>query len=150
MNSTFLLIATILLWTAVVTGCWQQVLRMPRWFENASEPELIRQEDRRELYFWVTLAILFLISIIGGLILNWKSMGARVHIICAFLCFAVAAVSNGIYFVEQNKVFREMKYREWELPLLTIRTRKWLLWTSIRNILLIFAALFVTIAYRHA
>ena len=69
MNHTFLLIAMILMWVAVVVGLYQRIFEMPKWFANPpSSFELIRKQSKRSRTFWLPLSALLMISLIGALI----------------------------------------------------------------------------------
>jgi hypothetical protein len=66
------------------------------------------------------------------------------------VCFGLAGVLNGIYFVKEAIAFAKMPVDAAQTPELIRRTRLWLKWTIVRDVLQVFATLFVTIAYRHA
>ncbi|MCW3108440.1 MAG: hypothetical protein JWQ09_2946 [Segetibacter sp.] len=151
MNTTFLLIATILTWIAVIAKLYQRFFEMSKRFENPpSSVELIRKQDKRARAFWLPLSALIVIFLIGALILNRKSVGVRIHIFGALVCFGLAGVLNGIYFVKEIIAFTKIPVDAPQTPELLRRTRLWLKWTIVRDVLQVFAALFVTIAYRHA
>ena len=151
MNNTFLLIATILIWIAVVVGLYQRIFQMPKWFANPPLSfELIRKQSKAARTFWIPLSALLMISLIGALILNWKYPGIRYHIFGALACFGLTGALSGIYFVKEVIAFTKIPFDAAQTPELLRRTRLWLRWTSVRDVLQVLAALFVTIAYRHS
>ena len=151
MKNTFLLIATILIWIAVVAGLYQRIFQMPKWFANPPLSfELIRKQSKTARTFWLPLSALFLISLISALILYWQYTDIRNHIFGALACFGLTGALSGIYFIKEVIAFTKIPVDAPQTPELLRRTRLWLKWTSIRDILQVIAALFVTIAYRHS
>ena len=151
MNHTLLLIATVFMWIAVVVGLYQRIFEMPKWFANPPASfELIRKQSKRSRTFWLPLSALLIISLIGALILNWQSSDVRNHIFGALACFGLTGALSGIYFVKEVIAFTKIPLDAPQTPELLRRTKLWLRWTSTRDVLQILAALFVTIAYRHA
>ena len=151
MNIKLLLLSTILIWIAVVVGLYQRIFEMPKWFSNPPQSfELIRNQSKKARTFWIPLSILFIICTIAALIFNWESWDRRVHIIGALVCFGLTGALSGIYFVKEVLAFTRMPAETPQTPELLRRTRTWLRWTSIRDVLQLFAALFLSIAYRHA
>lgn len=151
MNHTFLLIAMILMWVAVVVGLYQRIFEMPKWFANPpSSFELIRKQSKRSRTFWLPLSALLMISLIGALILNWQSSDVRNHSFGALACFGLTGALSGVYFVKEVIAFTRVPIDAPQTPELLRRTKLWLRWTSVRDVLQVLAALFITIAYRHA
>jgi hypothetical protein len=151
MNITILLIATVLMWIAVLVGLYQRIFLMPKWFENPPESfELIRRQSKTARSFWIPLSALIMISLVTALILNWKYSDARTHIIGSLACFGLTGALSGIYFVKEVLNFSKMPATAPQTPDLLRRTKIWLRWTTVRDVLQIFAAAFVTIAYNHA
>ncbi|TMI91237.1 MAG: hypothetical protein E6H06_16790 [Bacteroidetes bacterium] len=150
MNGTILLIAVILIWIAVLVGAYQRIFEMPKWF--ASPPasfELIRKQSKQAKTFWIPLSILFVISACIALILNWQYAGTRVHIIGALVCFGLTGLLSGLYFVKEVIAFTKIPVDAAQTPELLRRVRVWLRWTTVRDVLQLFAAVFLTIAYIH-
>ena len=150
MNGTILLIAVILIWIAVLVGTYQRIFEMPKWF--ASPPasfELIRKQSKQAKTFWIPLSILFVISACIALILNWQYAGTRVHIIGALVCFGLTGLLSGLYFVKEVIAFTKIPVDAAQTPELLRRVRVWLRWTTVRDVLQLFAAVFLTIAYIH-
>jgi len=151
MNLTILLIAVILIWIAVIAGLYQRIFLMPKWFENPPASfERIRKQSKTARTFWIPLSALFMISIVTALILNWKNYDIRLHIIASLVCFGLTGVLSGIYFVKEVLNFSRIPVDAPQTPDLIRRIKFWLRWTTVRDVLQIFAAGFVTIAYNHA
>ena len=151
MNHTLLLIAMILMWIAVVVGLYQRIFEMPKWFANPPESfGLIRKQSKRSRTFWLPLSVLLMISLIGALILNWQNPHIRNHIFGALVCFGLTGALSGIYFVKEIISFTKIPIDAPQTSELLHRTKLWLRWTSVRDVLQVFAALFVTVAYRHS
>ena len=150
MNGTILLIAVILIWIAVLAGTYQRIFEMPKWFANPPASfELIRKQSKLAKTFWIPLSILFVISACIALILNWQYAGTRVHIIGALICFGLTGLLSGVYFVKEVIAFTKIPVDAAQTPELLRRVRVWLRWTTVRDVLQLFAAVFLTIAYIH-
>lgn|SRR5437762_8329991 len=150
MNGTILLIAVILIWIAVLVGTYQRIFEMPKWFANPPASfELIRKQSKLAKTFWIPLSILFVISACIALILNWQYAGTRVHIIGALICFGLTGLLSGVYFVKEVIAFTKIPVDAAQTPELLRRVRVWLRWTTVRDVLQLFAAVFLTIAYIH-
>jgi len=150
MNGTILLIAVILIWIAVLVGTYQRIFEMPKWFANPPASfELIRKQSKLAKTFWIPLSILFVISACIALILNWQYAGTRVHIIGALVCFGLTGLLSGLYFVKEVIAFTKIPVDAAQTPELLRRVRVWLRWTTVRDVLQLFAAVFLTIAYIH-
>ena len=150
MNGTILLIAVILIWIAVLVGTYQRIFEMPKWFANPPASfELIRKQSKTARIFWIPLSILFVISASIALILNWQYAGTRVHIIGALVCFGLTGLLSGLYFVKEVIAFTKIPVDAAQTPELLRRVRVWLRWTTVRDVLQLFAAVFLTIAYIH-
>jgi len=151
MNITILLIATVLMWIAVIVGLYQRIFLMPKWFENPPASfERIRKQSKNARTFWIPLSALIMISLVTALILNWENYGIRIHIIGSLVCFGLTGALSGIYFVKEVLKFSKMPVNAPQTPDLIKRTKFWLRWTTVRDVLQIFAAVFVSIAYNHA
>jgi len=150
MNGTVLLIATILIWIAVFAGTYQRIFEMPKWFANPPASfEAIRKQSKTARSFWIPLSILFVVSASVALILNWKYPGTRLHIIGALVCFGLTGLLSGLYFVKEVIAFTKIPRDAPATPDLLERVRIWLRWTTVRDVLQFFAAVFLTIAYIH-
>lgn len=150
MNVTILLIAMILMWIAVAVGTWQRIFQMPKWFNDPPASfELIRRQSKKAKSFWIPLSILFMICACTSLILNWQYTGTRNHIIGGLVCYVITGILSGVYFVKEVLAFSKMPVDAPRTPGLIQRTKRWLRWTTVRDILQLFAAIFLTIAYRH-
>ncbi|HTE31233.1 MAG TPA: hypothetical protein VK666_12720 [Chryseolinea sp.] len=152
LHTLSLLIATILMWVAVLVGTFQRVIEMPKWFKNPpSSFELIRAQSGKAKAFWIPLSVLFMTSVFTALVLNWNgSKDVRIHIIGAIACYALTGILSGLYFVKEVIAFTKIPANAPQTPELLKRTRFWLRWTTIRDVLQWAAASFLTIAFNHA
>jgi hypothetical protein len=151
MNHTVLLIAMILMWIAVIVGIYQRIFEMPKWFSNPPASfELIRGQSKKARTFWIPLSIVTIISICAAAVLYWKDFDLRIHILGALGCFVLTGILSAGFFVKEIIAFTKMPPDAPSTPELLHRTKFWLKWTTIRDILQLFGAIFLTIAYRHA
>ena len=150
MNSIVLLITVIVLWVIVIAASYQRLFTMPKWFENPPLSfERIRQQSKASQLFWLPITGLSLICLITGLVMNWHDIAVRSCIFAALACFVLNAVSTGVYFVKEILAFAKMPVDAPQTPDLLARTKTWLTWTTLRNVLQIIAAVSATIAYQH-
>ncbi len=148
MNSIILLISLLLIWVMVLTGLYQRIFIMPKWFENPPASfDRIREQSKTSKKFWIPLTILFILSLIAALILNWQFTGTRYYIIGAFACFITSAILSGSYFIKEVVAFSKIPADSPQTPELLKRTRFWLKWTSVRDILQFLTGVFVALAY---
>jgi len=151
MNHPVLLITMILMWIAVVVGSYQRIVELPKWFSNPPASfELIRTQSKKARSFWIPLSILIMISICTSAVLYWKDFDLRIHILGALGCFVLTGILSAGFFVKEVIAFTKMPADAPQTPELLHRTKFWLRWTTIRDILQLFAAIFLTIAYNHA
>lgn len=102
MNATILLVATLLMWIAVLVGTYQRIFEMPKWFSNPPASfELIRKQSKKARMFWIPLSASFMISACIALVLNWQFADTRNHIIGSIVCFGITGALSGIYFVKE-------------------------------------------------
>jgi hypothetical protein len=148
METTLLLIASILMWIAVVVGLYQRIFEMPKWFADPPVSfELIRKQSKSARAFWIPLSALFMISLGIALILNWQNTFVRNYILATLACYGLTGILSGIYFVKEVIAFTKIPVDAQQSPELMARVKFWLRWTSIRDLLQILAAVFVTMAY---
>lgn len=150
MSTTILLIASILSWLGVAVGLFQRIFLMPKWFENPPESfERIRSQSKTAKIFWIPLSMLTIISYFVSLILNWKFSESRWDIIIAIICFGLIGMLSGIYFVKEVLAFSKIPVDATQTPELLKRTNFWLKWTTVRDVLQISTAIFITLAYKN-
>ena len=151
MNSIVLLITMIVMWVIVVASTYQRFYTMPKWFENPPASfERIRRQSKASQAFWLPITALSLIAIVADLILNWHYLNIRICILSALLCFIINGVSTGAYFVKEILYFARMPANVSPTGDLLNRTKFWLKWTTVRNVLQIGSAVFISIAYHYA
>ena len=151
MNITILLIATVLIWIAVIVGLYQRIILMPKWFENPPASfEVIRKQSKTARLFWIPMSVLFVSSLVTAVILNWENFGVRTHIFGSLVCFGLAGLLSGIYLANEVPAFSKIPVDAPLSPELLRRTKLWLRWTTVRDVLQVLAAGFITIAYNHA
>ncbi len=145
-----LLITTVVLWIVVAASWLQRLYAMPRWFENPPASfERIRRQSKASRIFWLPIMALSLISSIASLIMNWGYPDIRTYMLIALACFVLNGVSTGLYFVKEILIFARMPADAPQTPALLTRTKTWLKWTTLRNVLQVFSAVFATMAYLH-
>jgi len=150
MNGIILLLSVIVIWIAVVAGTYQRIFRMPKWFEDPPVSfERIRRQSKSAKLFWIPLSLLFIISLLISLVLNWEHPVVRNYIFASIACFGLTGVLSGSYFVKEVLAFSAMPVTAPKTPELIARTKFWLRWTTIRDVLQLLAAVFVTIGYEH-
>lgn len=150
MNQTILLLSVVVIWIAVIVGTYQRFFEMPKWFANPPASfELIRKQSKKAKAFWIPLSSVFMISVCTALILNWQFVSTRTHIIGSIVCFGLTGLLSGIFFVKEVIAFTKIPSTAPQTPELLHRVKFWLRWTTIRDILQLFAAIFLTIAYLH-
>ena len=150
MRQDILLLAVIVMWIAVIVGTYQRLFEMPKWFSYPPASfELIRKQSKKSRLFWIPLSILFLSSICIALILNWQYRETRVHIVGSIICFGLTGALSGLYFVKEIISFTKIPENATLTSELIKRVKFWRRWTTIRDVLQFFAAVFVTIAYNH-
>jgi hypothetical protein len=150
MNATVLLMAVIAMWIAVVAGAYQRIFKMPKWFEDPPASfERIRRQSKGAKMFWIPLSLIFIISLLSSLILNWQYAIVRSYLFASLACFGLTGALSGMYFVKEVLAFSNMPVNAPKTPELINRTRFWLRWTTVRDILQMLAALFTTLAYTH-
>ena len=151
MNGIILLLAVVAMWIAVVAGLFQRIFKMPKWFEDPPVSfERIRRQSRSAKKFWIPLSLFFIISLIAALILHWGQPVVRNYLFAALACFGLTGAMSGLYFVKEVLAFSAMPVTAPKTPELIARTKCWLRWTTIRDVLQVLAAIFVTIAYGHS
>ena len=150
MNEVVLLLATILMWIAAIFGTWQRIFQMPGWFANPPASfELMRRQSRQAKRSWIPLSVLLTATICASLLVNWEFEEVRNHILTALACYITTGLLSGIYFAREIQAFSAMPVTDLQTPQLMKRTRKWLRWTTVRDILQWLAAISLTMAYNN-
>lgn len=150
MNTVVLLVAVVAMWIAVIAGTYQRIFKMPKWFEDPPASfERIRRQSKGAKLFWMPLSLVFIISLLISLILNWQYAIPRSYIIASLACFGLTGALSGLYFVKEVLAFSKMPVNAPQTPALLNRTRTWLRWTTVRDLLQLLAAIFVSLAYTH-
>lgn len=150
MPATVLFIAVVLMWIAVLVGTYQRLVEMPKWFSNPPASfELIRRQSKKARIFWIPLSALFMISACTALILNWDLTAVSHYILASIACFGLTGALSGMYFVKEVIAFTKIPADAPQTPELLGRTRFWLRWTTVRDVLQFLASVFMTVAYLH-
>jgi hypothetical protein len=145
-----LYIAMVLMWIAVLVGLYQRIFEMPKWFANPPASfELIRKQSKRARSFWIPFSVLFLVAVFMALILNWENADIRLHIFGAIVCFGMTGALSATYFVKEIIAFTKIPPDALRTPELMDRVKFWLRWTTVRDVLQVFAAIFLSVAYNH-
>jgi len=139
------------MWIAVMAGLYQRIFLAPRWFKNPPASfELIRMQTGKARSFWIILSALSIVVLSAALYLNWEWDDGRTHIIGGIICFILTGILGISYFIREIVLFSRMPASAQLTPDLQKRIKRWLRWSPVRDLLLVFAALFVSIAYNHA
>ena len=150
MHKTILLIAVILIWIDFFFGIYHRFIQMPRWIQNPPASfNLIHTEGVRTKFFWETISALFVIAAIAGLIVNWHHDDARSHIIASLIWFLFALILNFVYYIHKRLSIKKMPLDSDETHLMVIKVKSWMRWTLGRDIMILIAAGFITIAWNH-
>jgi hypothetical protein len=150
MNTLYLLIAVVLIWVAVVVGTWQRFFQMPKWFADPPASfTLIRKQSKKAKMFWIPLSALFILFAGAALIFNWQYIQVRNYIMLGLASYALTGILSGMYFVREVIAFTKIPPDAPKTQELLWRTETWLRWTTIRDVLQLFAAIFLTLAYKN-
>jgi hypothetical protein len=146
-----LLVAAILMWIAVISGLYQRIFIIPKWFKDPPVSfDLIRKQNGTIRSFWIILSALIVFVLFTALYLNWHWPHGRTHIIGGIVCFMLTGILGITYFIREIMIFSKIPGGAGLTPDLQKRIKRWLSWSPVRDLLLILAALFVSIAYNHA
>jgi hypothetical membrane protein len=150
MHKAILFIAVILLLIDLIFGIYQRFVQMPKWI--ASPPgsfNVIRTEGTRTKFFWEMIATLYFVSAIVGLALNWNHEEARSHIIASLIFFLLATILNFIYNMKRRLALARLSHDESQNVVLVNKIKSWMRLTIVRDLLLLIAAGFISIAWNH-
>lgn len=143
-----LFISMVSVWISVIAGTYQRIFAMPKWFAKPPESfELIRKQNKLARRFWIPLSIVFIISLAISIIIYIDQDQVRNFLLAAFVCFAVNGALSGVYFAKEIIAFTKVTVDSPLTGELQNRVRFWLRWTILRDMLQLFTAIFVTIAY---
>jgi hypothetical protein len=146
MSNVVLYIATVLMWLIAIAGIWQRIFQMPGWFSNPPASfEKMRMESIKARTFWIPLSIIFIATACASLLFHWESE-VRNHILAALAFYLMAGLLSGVYFAREIMAFSAIRTDTAPTPQLLKRTRKWLKWTTVRDILQWLAAISLTMA----
>lgn len=138
------------MWIAVVVGTWQRVFQMPKWFADPPASfGLIRRQSKKARRFWIPLSALFMVCAGMALVLNWQYLTVRNYILLGLASYALTGILSAMYFVREIIAFTKIPPDAPKTQELLWRTGTWLRWTTVRDILQLFAAIFLTLAYNN-
>jgi hypothetical protein len=150
MKEIILLAAVVITWVAVIVGTYLRIFKMPKWFDNPPASfERIRKQSKKAKMFWIPLSVVFMVLLGVSLILNWQLPEVRNYLLASFGCFGLTGALSGMYFVKEVLAFSNMPIDAPKTPELIGRTKFWLRWTTVRDLLQLLAAIFTTAAYSH-
>ncbi len=148
MNYIVLNIALVFIWIAVLSGAYQRLIIMPKWFADPPASfELIRKQNRKVRIFWIPLSSLYVIFVVASLIFNWRHSEVRLYLISAIACFLITGILSGSYFIREVISFSQIPIDAPATTGLINRVKFWLRWTTLRDVLQFIAAILVTAAY---
>jgi len=147
MSITVLYIATAAMCLLAIAGTWQRAYQMPGWFGNPpASLGLIGVQNRKLRQFTRPLSILFFATGCAALLFYREVEEIRNHILTALACYITAGLLTGIYFTRELMAFSAMPENTPQTPELLRRTRRWLRWTVVRDVLYWLAAISMILA----
>lgn len=147
MNQTAVYVSTVLMWIAVIAGLYQRIFAMPKWFADAPKSfELIRRQSKNAKRFWIPLSVAFIGVTIIALAMNLEFPAVRNYILAALGCYALTGALSWLYFVKEVISFTEIAVNAPHTPELKERIDFWLRWTTVRDVLMTGAAIFLSLA----
>ena len=147
MNTAFLIIAMIFMAVIFIAGLYERFVNMPEWFSNPPASfALIREHTPKAKKIHIPLQILFLISFIIALILNWDAATVRTYMLFSIGFFILIVISTIIYFAKEIIYFSSTPQNAPATQELKNRAMKWEKSTTIRNVLQLLGVVFLIIA----
>jgi hypothetical protein len=148
MNTIVLLGAVILMWIGVVEATIVRVFQMPKWFADPPFSfHLIKKQTKKLRMFWIPLSIAFMLCSSIALVLDWHFPATRNYILAGVGFYFLNGIVSGSYFVKEVHEFSSMSVNAPQTPQLISRTQKWLRLTTIRDVMQLLTAIFMTLAY---
>lgn len=147
MTYSLLLSAMLLMWLAAIVGAWQRLFEMPKWFSNPPASfELIR-DQRKARIFWIPLSVVF-IAIVSMILATYgDDPEINSYLIKALFCFITSGILSMIYFSKEEAAFVRTPRDIAPSDDLRRRVKFWQRWTTVRDVLQLLAAIFVTAAF---
>ncbi len=147
MNNVFLIIATILMGIIFLAGLYERFVNMPKWFSNPPASfSYIREHTPKAQKIHLPLQILFLVSFIIALFLNWDTAAIRTYMLIAIGSFILIIIITVPYFAKEIIAFMKTPEDAPATPELIKRAKHWEKWTTIRNVLQLISLVFLLIA----
>jgi hypothetical protein len=135
--------------TAVASvGIYQSLFVMPEYFA-APPGSLRRYQGDRSWRFWLPLHAVTAPALVFAVITTW-SAGRHGLVLAAALCYTASWVATAIWFIpgviEFNKVDTGRPYTDEEAAELAAKGRRWLRRSTVRLVLMLAAAVMLTLA----
>lgn len=147
MNYDALIIAEILLAIIFIAGIYERVVNIPKWFSNPPYSfAYIREHAPKAQKFWIPLQILFFISFILAIVLNWGTPSTRNYMLLSAASYVLVIITTAAYFVKEIMAFSKMTDDTPVTPELLKRAKLWERWTTIRNALQLIGLIFLILA----
>ncbi len=147
MNAIALYTATVLMWIYVLAGTWQHIYQVPQWFRNPPVSfAVMRMHNKTARGFWIPLSVLFILSVCAALLLNGDIEEIRNNVLTALVLYVFMGLLNGVYFEREMAAFSATPADAPQTPELLRRTRLWMKWTTVRDVLQWLTAISLTIA----
>ncbi len=147
MNSTFLIMTTILMGIIFLAGLYERLVNMPKWFSNPPASfKFIREHTPKAQKIHIPLQVLFLLTFIIALILNWAVVPIRTYMLLSIGSFVLIIISTVAYFAKEIIFFSKTLEDAPATPELIKRAKLWAKWTTIRNILQLIGFVFLLLA----
>jgi len=149
MHKTILLIAMILIWIDLFFGIYHRFVQMPKWIGHPPASfGLIDAGSAVTKFFWETVSAFFLIAAVAGLIVNWNHHDARSHIIASLIWFLFALTLNFVYYMNK-RLSIQASLDAAQTHLMVAKIKSWMRWTLVRDVMILIAAGFISIAWNH-
>ena len=147
MSYIFLLLAAIFMGLIFLAGLYERLFNMPKWFSNPPASfSYIREHTSAAKKIHIPLQIMFLITFIIALILNWGNVSVRTLMLYSIGCFVLIIITTAAYFAREIIVFIKMPEDTPATPEIIKRAKLWERWTSLRNVLQLIGLILLIIA----
>ncbi|PWU01907.1 MAG: hypothetical protein C5B52_06470 [Bacteroidetes bacterium] len=144
MHNPYLLVAVVLMWIIVVAGILQRISTVQALSGSNANDISSRTSSLNGIEkFWMVLyfgLLVYLLILLGE---EWESGDTKTHLIGAIICYGIAGALFALQLINRQRILA-LKTKD---PEAGQNLRKWV---SVGNVLLIFAAVFLSIAYRHS
>ncbi len=147
MSNIILDMTTIFMGIIFLAGLYERLVNMPKWFSDPPASfSFIREHTSKAQKIHLPLQILFLLSFIIALVLNWAVVLIRTYMLLSIGSFLLIIISTVTYFAKEIIYFSKTPEDAPATPELIKRAKLWEKWTTIRNILQLIGFVFLLLA----